>query len=118
MPAAGSSLQGVGAREPVGTETAAAALGPRLKPALPHAFGDVRGLVRGVGHEFFHLLDSDALARCQVHDLELHGAEWQGAAVSHRIQTPLEVAPAAAARRAALFVADLAPLVRASDAAK
>jgi len=106
MPAAGGSLQGVRAGEPVGTEPAPPALGPRLEPSLPHTLRDLCRLARGFGHEISHLFDLDALARRQVYDLELHRVELERAACPQRVQSDLQVAAAARQRPAALVVDD------------
>src|ERR1700681_1509664 len=106
MPAAGSSLQGVGAGEPVGTEPAPPAFWPRLEPPRPNTFGDLCRLACRIGHEIPHFFDLDALARRQVDDLELDRVEVERAARPQRVEGDLQVAPAAGQRPAALVVDD------------
>ena len=74
MPAAGGSLQGVSAGEPVRALAAAPAVGLRLETAGLHSFRDLCTLLPRLSHKRVRSLEQNRLARGQVNDTKLQSA--------------------------------------------
>ena len=117
MPAAGGSLQGVGAGEPVRAEAATPPVGLRIETAGLHSFRDLCTLLPRLSHKGVRSLERDCLAGGQVDDIKLQstGIDIERGSSTHCVQRHLKIALASGHRPSRLVVEDPPAGLRAVD---